>query len=538
MLPRRTCKKHDLLQLIGKLSFACKVVPAGCMFLWRLIDKSTEVGPLHHHVTLSEDTRADLYWWLAFLPSWRGSSIFIHPAWLSPVQSHLFTDASSLCGFGAFYSGHWFSGSWDPVTSSFPIAWKELYAIVLAASTWGQHWRGQRILFHCDNRAVVAKGSSKQPDIMSLVRALYFIVACLEFHIAIKHVPGCNNSIADALSRFQVDHFRRLAPEADSAHHQPPPSLQPIHNIVRDFQSSALAPSTYASYDVGVKCFIEFCSTFGLPAFPTDSLTLQLFASFLAISVKVQTIKVYLAAICHAHLLKGLTEPPSDPLLQYTLRGIRRHQGDGKRTRLPISPSTLKLLKSKLHISQWDKRMLWAAFCSAFYGFLRAAEFTSHSVHSFDPYRTLLRADVVQRGHGYTITLRASKTDPFRKGHSITLTSTATSTCPVAALDKYLTLTANIPADTQFSDGRLLTRQEVTDSICTLLASSNVQPHHFSSHSYRIGAATTAAAAGIPDWLIQTLGRWSSQCYQTYIQTPLPLIQESLRKIAAVSASQ
>ena len=293
-----------------------------------------------------------------------------------------------------------------------------------------------------------------------------------------------------------------------------------------------------------MKRFIEFCSTFGLPAFPTDSLTLQLFAGFLATSVKVQTIKVYLAAIRHAHLLKGLPEPPSDPLLQYTLRDIRRHQGDGKRTRLPISPSTLKLLKSKLHISHWplwDKRMLWAAFCSAFYGFLRAAEFTSHSVHSFDPYRTLLQADVVQWGHGYTITLRASKTDPFRKGHSITLTPTATSTCPVAALDKYLALAANIPADTplfQFSDGRLLTRQEVTDSIRTLLASSNAQPHHFSSHSFRIGAATTAAAAGIPDWLIQTLGRWSSQCYQTYIQTPLPLIQESLRKIAAVSASQ
>ena len=234
MLPRRTCKKRDLLQLIGKLSFACKVVPAGRMFLRRLINKSTEVGPLHHHVTLGEDTRADLRWWLAFLPSWRGSSIFIHPAWRSPVQSHLFTDASSLCGFGAFYSGHWFSGSWDPVTSSFLIAWKELYAIVLAASTWGQHWRGQCILFHCDNRAVVdiwAKGSSKQPDIMSLVRALYFIVAHLEFHIAIKIVPGCNNSIADALSRFQVDHLRRLAPEADSAsttiispHHHSNPS--------------------------------------------------------------------------------------------------------------------------------------------------------------------------------------------------------------------------------------------------------------------------------------------------------------------------
>ena len=49
---RNKCTKHQLLSLVGKLSFACKVVPAGRIFLCRLIDLSCTVTRMHHHLWL------------------------------------------------------------------------------------------------------------------------------------------------------------------------------------------------------------------------------------------------------------------------------------------------------------------------------------------------------------------------------------------------------------------------------------------------------------------------------------------------------
>ena len=41
----------------------------------------------------------------------------------------------------------------------------------------------------------------------------------------------------------------------------------------------------------------------------------------------------------------------------------------------------------------------------------------------------------------------------------------------------------------------------------------------YASHSFHIGATTTAAEAGLAPFLILTLDRWSSNCYTQYIHT-------------------
>ena len=62
---------------------------------------------------------------------------------------------------------------------------------------------------------VINKQSSKDKDIMNLLRRL--IVQCLKFNILFqaKHVKGVNNILSDRLSRLQIEEFRKLAPEMD-----------------------------------------------------------------------------------------------------------------------------------------------------------------------------------------------------------------------------------------------------------------------------------------------------------------------------------
>ena len=88
----------------------------------------------------------------------------------------------------------------------------------MACVLWGHQWRNKRILFHCDNEAtveIISKGRSKVSSIMRLMRKLTYYSAMQNFVTHAIHIPGKQNNIADAISRFQMRKFRQLAPHAD-----------------------------------------------------------------------------------------------------------------------------------------------------------------------------------------------------------------------------------------------------------------------------------------------------------------------------------
>ena len=104
---------------------------------------------------------------------------------------------------------------------------------------------------------------------------------------------------------------------------------------------------------------------------------------------------------------------------------------------------------------------------------------------------------------------------------SVYLGRTDADLCPVAAVLHYMVHRGSSDGPFfQFSDGRPLTRERFVAGVRSALQAAGVPPVHYAGHSFRIGAATTAALCGVQDSLIKTLGRWQSAAYTLYIRTP------------------
>ena len=185
--------------------------------------------------------------------------------------------------------------------------------------------------------------------------------------------------------------------------------------------------------------------------------------------------------------------------------------------------------------------MIWAAFTLAFFAFLRCSEFTYPGVHSFNSSFNLT-TDCITFSPSLAcpqrllISLKSFRTDSFRQGQSLVDTRCSSLLCPVTAMQRYFLLThPPLGPVFYFRSGRLLTRSSVMHLLRDSARSAGLPYHSLKGHSFHIGPASAAAAAGLPDWLIKVLGRWSSDCYQIYIRTPESVLLSAAPKMASVS---
>ena len=119
-------------------------------------------------------------------------------------------------------------GPWTADWSGVNIATKELVPVVLALGIWGHMWSNKHVTMRSDNMAVVEiikARTSRDSTIMHILRRLHFLCALHGIDVSAVHIPGVENTLADALSRNDLPLFFLSHPKA-SEHPTPvPPHL-------------------------------------------------------------------------------------------------------------------------------------------------------------------------------------------------------------------------------------------------------------------------------------------------------------------------
>ena len=317
--------------------------------------------------------------------------------------------------------------------------------------------------------------------------------------------------------------------------------IHSLDDALQGYYSAALATSTHKTYKAAERRYVSFCEKFGVNPLPASESTLCYFVTWLGQEgLQHSTIRTYLSGIRQIQIAHGFPDPKFDslPRLRQIVQGVKvvaGLQGRSKRIRLPITPSILRKMK-QIWIGReenFDKVMLWAAATTTFFTFCRSGEITIPEVKPYDPHTNLSYEDIsVDNSHDPSIIfllIKQSKTDQAREGVKVYMGKTGDDVCPVKALLHFLRLRGSKAGPLfVWKDGSPLQKPQFNKAVKLALTQAKLPAEKFAGHSFRIGAATTAASAGLEDSTIQTLGRWKSSSYLLYIRL-------EPRRLAAVS---
>ena len=258
---------------------------------------------------------------------------------------------------------------------------------------------------------------------------------------------------------------------------------------------------------------------------------------------KAATLNNYLAGIRQLHLARGCEAPVlRSNIVNQLIKGKSNMETADKRMasytstveREPITPDILLLLKARLaesDLAVTDKRMLWAVATSLFFGAFRGSELLARNESVFDPAFTLLSEDVkvIREGTGgqdeaVQFMLKHPKEEKIGKAVLVEVYQSRADICPVRAFKKWRNAARPPPISQPafcWASGVPLTGQKFTEVLRDRLKGYITGGDKwYSTHSFRIGAASMLGSLGYSDADVKALGRWNSRSFERYIRLP------------------
>lgn len=291
--------------------------------------------------------------------------------------------------------------------------------------------------------------------------------------------------------------------------------------------SSAFAPSTHVAYRRAIATFEQFREDTGLtlcwPA-PTDDIVN--FVARLSLAGKsISTVRTYLAGIAAKHKLNSWQDPTDCFLVSKLLLGFSRCSTcPSQDSRFPITFDRLKLIAHQLPrvcSNSYEAKLFLSIYTLSFFGFFRISELVGQDKH-LQGGRPGLNCEQVKAHHSRLIIhLPRSKTCQSGQGHQIIVEAVHDSmgVCPVLALSRFMLVRPNKPGPLFIHfNGSPLTRYQFQAVLKKVASQLGWETSGFSTHSFRIGACTTAAINRVPLSKIMEKGRWRSGAIMKYIR--------------------
>ena len=199
MYQRSCLTRRQVQSIAGKINHLAKACRPARLFMARILAYLRGHPPCP--TMISKGTRADLRWFLQYLPTFNGISTIPHPHHVMVVEAD-----SCMKGGGAHNSESCYYYTYDPEeVEDRHISQLEAVNVMAAVRAFvGHQHKGNTVMVHCDNQSAVAvytAGRGRDEVILACARALWRHAADMDANLIFKHVPGQNMTTADILSR-------------------------------------------------------------------------------------------------------------------------------------------------------------------------------------------------------------------------------------------------------------------------------------------------------------------------------------------------
>lgn len=207
---KKKASKTMVQSLVGKLLYVATCIKQARKFVSRILNTLRNMGA-DSWITVSDDFLKDVKWFLLFAE--RHNGVVLYDVVL---QSRYIECDSCLSGGGGNSHTACYMWCYDQRhTDRFPaIHHLEAVNVLVAYRTLAPrfHIRNATIVIFTDNSAsayALTSGKTADPILAQCARELWLEAATNDHDIQITYKPGSDIPIADALSRYHVDHTKR-----------------------------------------------------------------------------------------------------------------------------------------------------------------------------------------------------------------------------------------------------------------------------------------------------------------------------------------